>query len=67
MIDIFIKVLDWNDNKKIESEEFLGIVQQRSYYGAGESNSLSKPLYGFKDQIFRIINKAERIWDIIIE
>ena len=67
MIDIFIKVLDVNNSKKIDPEEFQGIITQRSFYGAGEDSSLSKPFLGIKDNFFHWLNKGERIWNIIVE
>jgi hypothetical protein len=62
MIDIFIRVLDVDNSKKIECDEFIGIVQQRQFYGAGEDRSLKKPFIGVKEEALLWINKAERIW-----
>lgn len=49
LIEIFIRVLDINNNHKIEPSQFFGIVQQRAFYGSGEDNSLAKPVKILKD------------------
>lgn len=67
-IDIFLQVLDSNGNGRIDTHEFTGIVQERTFYGGKEKqSSLQKPYAVLIEKLLSIRSKAEKIYDIIME
>ncbi|KAL4459986.1 hypothetical protein ABPG74_003512 [Tetrahymena malaccensis] len=66
-VDILIKVLDANNNNRIEADEFKALILNRPAYGSGEDTTLKKPYEKLISQGKVWLNKAERIWEIIIE
>jgi len=67
-LDIFIRIIDKKGNNLIHKDEFVGVVQSRTFYGSGESvNSLERPFVDLDKKFKTWTNKLERIWDIVSE
>ncbi|KAL4506490.1 hypothetical protein ABPG72_000061 [Tetrahymena utriculariae] len=66
-VNILIKVLDANNNNRIEADEFKALILNRPAYGSGEDTTLKKPYEKLISQGKIWLNKAEKIWEIIIE
>lgn len=77
-IDIFVQILDLNsnnikiiiyilDDNRIDTKEFLGVLQNRSFYGISDIDSLRKPFFSVWDFLNKSYDKFERIWQIVKE
>lgn len=67
-IDIFLQVMDANGNGRIDYDEFVGVVKQRAFYGAGEkTQNLEKPFVVLKNKLIKFGEKLVRIYEILQE
>jgi len=63
-----MRVLDLNNNNRIDYNEFAGVVTNRTFYGGGDtSGNLEKPLVLLEKKVNIWADKAERIWNILME
>lgn len=69
--DTLFQILDYNDNNKIEVDEFNSVLINLRHLGRNFSNRVNQeslaPIFDIKQEFYTWVDKAQRILEIINE